>query len=308
MALLLRRSEDISTALHVLLEHLDASLDIADAMASVRGTIPDLEADADTDAVLDRLEALQRFAGDMRTLEAALLTKVRQSRHWAERLARLEPAPDASIRLFLSGTVALTDAIERMARPHETAFETGDQLLPYLRDRGLVPPETLSLDGAVTVPDTSHVLIAGWVPLADYMALVAETLEALADAYGFATWDEQSTVSPPPSVEVGSVISGGKDAATDAVAASMAPAMASADGPPSLQSQAPATEVVVSPSADTQVDASASADGSDVTLSKTSSASPTRDARPETKAPNAPAKSEPRKGLVARVLEVADGS
>ncbi|MBI1385579.1 MAG: hypothetical protein GC150_11775 [Rhizobiales bacterium] len=192
------RHKDLEVAVNVLLDHLDSIRDIADAMRETGADFAALADDVTTGDILGRLSAIRSFTNDVRGLEMCLMAKVRQARHWAARLERLDRTCPATAGLFVAGTASLNDAMVALGQREAEMFDDGDQVLPYLIDRALVPADTLSLDDETSISATDDLLVAGWVTLGDLDRLAEAFTVALEAHYAFVASLETATSSNLP--------------------------------------------------------------------------------------------------------------
>jgi hypothetical protein len=133
---------------------------------------------ATEDIVAHRGEERQALE-EMRTLEMVLVARVLKSRERAAELAKLDPHLKMIAKLYNSGTVILTDAIEELGDTRATDFEAGGGLTAYLRSRGLIASDVPAPPEAACLTVTEEFLIAGRIPLGALMDLVAMFLDKL---------------------------------------------------------------------------------------------------------------------------------
>lgn len=158
-------NKEVETAVHVLAVHLDGMLDIADVFLTSSFVPQCLSDRAETAEILESNAHLRGFVEELRTMELALLTKLHQARQWCQHLAKLDKNTRSSSRLFVAGTQALCDVMLQTADRSAQTFDDGDQALCYLKDRGLLATDVLSLDDIKRVRVDGSFLLCGWVPI-----------------------------------------------------------------------------------------------------------------------------------------------
>ena len=211
-----RNHKEIETAVHILVEHLDAALDVADALMSLSYEPRELSDLAATQEILERNSGIRGFVEQARALELALLTKLHQARQWSDRLIKLDKGCRPAAKLFKAGTQALQDAILQTADRSMQAFDDGDQVLCYLKDRALVPVSAISLDGIAQIGIDENMLLCGWGPLGAVLDVFESYITALEVEFRFLgaqvaeTQDEEHAACATEAVATPSLQAGGK--------------------------------------------------------------------------------------------------
>ncbi|MEL7543391.1 MAG: hypothetical protein AAGJ70_06410 [Pseudomonadota bacterium] len=171
-----------------LADHIDEALALAEQIATaelppIRLTVTeDAEHDGTWimggDDIFSRFAEIRSFVERLRALELALTTRVSQARVWAERVRRYDPRLDRVAELLLVGTHAFVDAGARSADTTNRDFATADPALAWLKKRGLVARDCVSLDDVGAITPGYRFAIFGGVPLFD----LAELLHAMQSA------------------------------------------------------------------------------------------------------------------------------
>jgi hypothetical protein len=171
-------SRSAPASVYLLAEHLDAALAAGEDLAGVRYLWPGAPPRATEE--IEAIRAGQRAAVErIRTYELALLSRVLKGREWAVAVATDDERFSPVARLYVAGTASLVDAVAECADWTAVDFDTGDDLVAYLRSRGLIAAEAPALaDTAPIAPDDSF-LVARRVPLGVLLDLVAAFLDAL---------------------------------------------------------------------------------------------------------------------------------
>lgn len=166
----------------MLADHLDAVLAAGEDLLKVKSG-PPAEDEDPVDAVLAargrQREAIER----VRTLEVAIMARVMKARERAAELGRANTLFKASARLFVSATGALADAIAECGDSTAADFDTADNMMAYLRGRGLVSEHLPALPESAGVAATEELLVAERLPLGDLMDVAASFLDALEQHY-----------------------------------------------------------------------------------------------------------------------------
>ncbi|MEO0617759.1 MAG: hypothetical protein AAFZ01_00595 [Pseudomonadota bacterium] len=171
-----------------LADHIDEALALAEQIATaelppIRLTVTeDAEHDGTWvmggDEIFSRFAEIRSYVAQLRALELALTTRISQARVWAERVRRYDPRLDRVAELLLAGTHAFVDAGARTADTTNRDFATADPALAWLKKRGLVARDCVSLDDVGAITPGYRFAIFGGVPLFD----LAELLHAMQSA------------------------------------------------------------------------------------------------------------------------------
>jgi hypothetical protein len=134
----------------------------------------------------------------VRSLELTLIARLLKSRERAEELQRADPRLKLIARLFLNGTLAISDAVPALTDITASDFETGDAALAYLRARELLAVDAAAPGDGARLRITEAFPIAGRVPLGTLMDLVAQFLDAIELHHDIYTdqWTRQAIDQP----------------------------------------------------------------------------------------------------------------
>jgi hypothetical protein len=175
-------SKDSHPGLYLLADHLDAALAMGEDLLACSVVL-----DADEGSIMQRIEAQNRsltaFVGEARTLEMALVSRLLQARKWANEMLAdgmgLKDMLKPMIGLFVAGTAQFVDHVADIGDPTNSAFETGNTALAYLRSRGLIEADEVNLAGRSEILVTDELLVMGLARLGTLLDLVATFLDTL---------------------------------------------------------------------------------------------------------------------------------
>jgi hypothetical protein len=163
---------------YLLAEHLDAALAAGEDLMGVRYAWPGPPPRSREE--IEAVRSGQRAAVErIRTFELALLSRLLMGREWAVVVAMEEEKFGAVARLYLAGTVALVDAVEECGDTSAVDFDTGDDLMSYVRSRGLIAGDAAALADTTPIAPDESFLVARRAPLGVLLDLVATFLDAL---------------------------------------------------------------------------------------------------------------------------------
>jgi len=185
-------------SVYLLAEHLDAALAAGEDLMGVRyawaGPPPRAREE------IDAIRAGQRTAVEkIRTFELALLSRLLMGRDWAVAVAGEDERFGALARLYVAGTETLVDAVEECGDTTAVDFDTGNDLMAYLRSRGLIAEDAPALADAATIAADESFLVARRAPLGVLLDLVAtflDALEAVFDLFAEVDGDGEQTARP----------------------------------------------------------------------------------------------------------------
>jgi hypothetical protein len=177
-------SKDTHPSLYLLADHLDAALAMGEDLLACKVTLGSAQdTSATSGQTMHRLEtqnrALRVFMGEARTLELALVSRLLQARKWAEELRNSELGLKPVIALFVAGTAQFADHVAEIGDPTNSAFETGNTVLAYLRSRGMIEADEVSLAAREDIAVTDELLVMGLARLGTLLDLVATFLDTL---------------------------------------------------------------------------------------------------------------------------------
>jgi len=185
---MLSHSTDPKPAVFLLADHLDAMLAAGEDLLAVRGRLDEVLTGLEASTFEGRAAAQRLFLERVRSLELTLAIRTLEARKTATRL----PPADTHLRmmagLFVSGTTPLADAVAELGDRTQTDFETGHEVVSYLRSRGIISRDAA---GPVDMDDlavTPGFLVAGRIELGSLLDLAAtflDTLDLIYEIYGF---------------------------------------------------------------------------------------------------------------------------
>lgn len=172
-------SKDSHPGLYLLADHLDAALAMGEDLLGLKVALDAPEGRHPMDVIEAQNRALRGFVAEARTFELALVSRLLQARKWAEELRERELGLKAVIALFIAGTAQFADHVAEIGDPTNSAFETGNTALAYLRSRALIEPNDVTLGAHAAVVVTDEFLVMGLARLGTLLDLVATFLDTL---------------------------------------------------------------------------------------------------------------------------------
>lgn len=177
-------NKDTHPSLYLLADHLDAALAMGEDLLACKVALGAGQgAHSHAVTAMERIEvqnrALRVFVAEARTLELALVSRLLQARKWAEELRQSELGLKPVISLFVAGTAQLADHVAEIGDPTNGAFETGNTALAYLRSRGLIDTNEVSLAAREEITVSDDLLVVGLARLGTLLDLVATFLDTL---------------------------------------------------------------------------------------------------------------------------------
>lgn len=125
----------------------------------------------------------RRITEDVRGLELMLIARVLKARTHALSLAEVDDRFRAVGNLFASGTAVLLDAVSECGDARGEDFETGDDIISYVRSRGLIAPDAADVRAAADLTIDDSFLIAKRIALGPLLDMAAAFLDALDSQY-----------------------------------------------------------------------------------------------------------------------------
>jgi hypothetical protein len=132
------------------------------------------------------------FVETVRGLEMAICARVLQVRDRSRDLAKEDPRFKPMASLFSSGTAALWDAVADLGDSTNADFQTGDDVVTYLRSRAMVAADAGTVSRFGRLSPTEAFLVAERIELGVLMDLCATYLDRLEDFYDLFAEDEAS--------------------------------------------------------------------------------------------------------------------
>jgi hypothetical protein len=125
----------------------------------------------------------RRITEDVRGLELMLIARVLKARTHALSLAEVDDRFRAVGNLFASGTAVLLDAVSECGDARGEDFETGDDIISYVRSRGLIAPDAADVRAAADLTIDDSFLVAKRIALGPLLDMAAAFLDALDSQY-----------------------------------------------------------------------------------------------------------------------------
>jgi hypothetical protein len=125
----------------------------------------------------------RRIAEDVRSLELILIARVLKARTHALSLAEVDDRFRAVGNLFASGTAVLLDAVTECGDARGEDFETGDDIVSYVRSRGLIAPDAADVERAADLTIDDSFLVAKRIALGPLLDMASAFLDALDSQY-----------------------------------------------------------------------------------------------------------------------------
>jgi hypothetical protein len=141
------------------------------------------------------------FVEVVRSLEMAICARVLQIRDRSRELAKDDPRFKPMASMFSSGTAALWDAVADLGDRTNADFQTGDDVVTYLRSRAMVAADAGTVSRFGRLRATEVFLIAERIELGALMDLCATYLDRLEDFYDLFAADESA--SPGDDIVIG---------------------------------------------------------------------------------------------------------
>lgn len=168
-------------SVYLLADHLDSALAAGEDLMA-RGH--DWRTAAETPGEPAEFAMRQRhIAEEVRGLELMLIARVLKARTHARSLAEVDDRFRAVGTLFASGTSALLDAVDECGDTRGDDFETGDDILSYIRSRGLIAPDAADVRIAADLTIDDNFLVAKRIALGPLLDMASAFLDALDSQY-----------------------------------------------------------------------------------------------------------------------------
>ena len=168
-------------SVYLLAEHLDGALAAGEDLVA-RGA--DWRMLAEDPGVASQFVSQQRqIAEEVRGFEMMLIARILKARSHAGILAEIDARFSAIAKLFVSGTAILVDAVEECGDASQSDFDTGDDLVAYVRSRGLIAPDAAHVSDPRSLTIDDNFLVAKRITLGPLMDMAAAFLDALETHY-----------------------------------------------------------------------------------------------------------------------------
>lgn len=164
-------------SVYMLADHLDAALAAGEDLMARGGDWRALtETPADPSDFILRQRAV---AEEVRSFELMLVARILKARAHASSLAECDDRFRAIAKLFVSGTAILLDAVEESGDARATDFDTADDIVAYVRSRGLIAPDAPAIRVAADLTIDDNFLVAKRIALGPLLDMAAAFLDAL---------------------------------------------------------------------------------------------------------------------------------
>lgn len=190
-----KNRKNIDATAYLLADHLDAMLAAGEDLLRVHRDIAAIPLEAARDPAQAEIDTLRRFVDTTYTLELALIMRGLQARERSEELRRLDRRLDLVAGLFIGGTAPLADAALELGDGTSFDFNTGDETVPYLKSRALIPMDGVGLVSPKRLSVTPTFLVAGRIELSALLDLAATFLDALELFYELYEADEETVAA-----------------------------------------------------------------------------------------------------------------
>jgi hypothetical protein len=172
--------------IYLLADHLDAMLAAGEDLLAMRRGLVAALASPQTDSARGRLVALRLFGERVQALELTVAMRTLEARKRAKALKREDTHLSIMAGLFIAGTAQLADAVDDLGDRTRFDFQTGHEIVSYLRSRGLIAPDCAGLIDLEKLCVTQAFLVARRIelgPLMDLAATFLDTLDVLYELY-----------------------------------------------------------------------------------------------------------------------------
>ncbi|MBY0561324.1 hypothetical protein [Hyphomicrobium sp.] len=164
-------------SVYMLADHLDAALAAGEDLMARGGDWRALtETPADPSDFILRQRAV---AEEVRSFELMLVARILKARTHASSLAECDDRFRAIAKLFVSGTAILLDAVEESGDARASDFDTADDIVSYVRSRGLIALDAPAIRVASDLTIDDNFLIAKRIALGPLLDMAAAFLDAL---------------------------------------------------------------------------------------------------------------------------------
>jgi hypothetical protein len=182
-------------SVYLLADHLDGALAAGEDLVA-RGHDWRTLAENPSDPALFATSQ-RKIAEEVRGLELMLIARVLKARAHARSLAEVDDRFRPVGMLFASGTAILLDAVKECGDARGDDFETGDDIVSYIRSRGLIAPDAPTVRAASDLTIDDSFLVAKRIALGPLLDMAAAFLDALDVQYDLFVEDEAPQRSAP---------------------------------------------------------------------------------------------------------------
>jgi hypothetical protein len=190
-------SSDTEPDIYLLADHLDAMLAAGEDLLGARRILTAALRTPDANTARGRIIAQRLFVERIRSLEMTVAMRGLEARKRARNLKRTDTHLGVMAGLFIGGTTPLVDAVEDLGDPTRFDFQTGHEIVAYLRSRAVIPADCAGLIELEKLCVTQEFRVASCIelgPLMDLAAAFLDTLDLIYELYSDAETD--GPVSP----------------------------------------------------------------------------------------------------------------
>ena len=187
-------------SVYLLAEHLDGALAAGEDLMA-RGS--DWRMLAEGGATTQFVSQQRQLAEEVRSFELMLIARILKARSHAGVLAEIDARFSAIAKLFVSGTAILIDAVAECGDATQSDFDTADDLVAYVRSRGLIAPDAAHVSDPRSLTIDDNFLVAKRITLGPLMDMSAAFLDALETHYDLFIEEEPEPVTARSRSEFG---------------------------------------------------------------------------------------------------------
>ena len=189
-----REISGVPSAAYMLADHLDAALAAGEDILSAGRQLISCDLTRSEQSV-----AMRSCVDLIKALELALITRTLKAREWSQRLVECDARFKGAARLFVGGTVPLTDALAEFADSTQSDFATGESLVAFFRSRGVIDSEAVGFDGSGKALITQTYRVCSRIEIGALLDMIVAYLDALeAHFVLFAPINASSTITGIP--------------------------------------------------------------------------------------------------------------
>ena len=191
----------VPVSAYLLADHLDAALAAGEDLLAIAASPGAGPAVAFGHEIAGVRAGQRRVVETIRGLELALIARLLRARERALELAGTDARFKAIASLFVGGTAPLSDAVVECGDASELDFDTGDDVLAYLRQRNLVAGDAEIIEDGAKIDVGDDFLVARRIELGPLLDLTASFLDALELHFDLYEIEVASDMPAPSSAE-----------------------------------------------------------------------------------------------------------
>ena len=189
--------DQLETVVFFLSDHLCSAIEASDYLLAHEHNSQVVNAQEDSDEILERLEKFHKFLDDIQTYEFLVVTKINQVRHWSLHLRQLDKDFRPVIDLFNASTMMVSDAVELLGQDENEIFNGNSEPQRYLESRNIRIEEREKESGKNFSIDESF-LIGGKVELRDLLDVCISFHESVERQYAELPAEPDDSTSDVP--------------------------------------------------------------------------------------------------------------